>query len=172
MLVQLRVDPGGHEHAVLRSGGVLAGGGQVGGELPRELDLVPNGAVLVEGPVEGVLVVDLVCRGGGGDSAGGATQFACEARASWSRGCWAAPGGVLCSGEAAERLLTTVETKERTRRRERRTSECPFRYSTCFQSRPASSSCMQTAFLSSTASPAGQCREEQEGRDDYFPGPL
>jgi len=48
----------------------------------------------------------------------------------------------------------TVAMKDRTRRRLRRTSLWLVRYSTCFHSSPASSSCMHTAFSISIGSPA------------------
>lgn len=43
---------------------------------------------------------------------------------------------------------------EMTRRRERRTSFWPVRYSTCFHRNPASSSCRHTAFFTTNGSPA------------------
>ena len=66
MLVHLGVNPRGDDDAVERSAVVcaplavdpLAGGELVGGEHPGELDLVLHAAVLVEVPVEEVLVVD------------------------------------------------------------------------------------------------------------------
>mmetsp|Transcript_71429 Transcript_71429/g.225590 ORF Transcript_71429/g.225590 Transcript_71429/m.225590 type:complete len:286 (-) Transcript_71429:1183-2040(-) len=56
VLVDLRVDPGSDDGTV--GGRGLAGREQVGGELPSKLDLEVDGAVLAEGPVEEVLVVD------------------------------------------------------------------------------------------------------------------
>ena len=62
-------------------------------------------------------------------------------------------GGVKSEG-ANWPQRTTVATKERTRRRARRTSAWPVRNSVCFHIMPASSSCRHTALSSLHASPA------------------